>query len=247
MNKWLLFAAAGVALAQDPRQIVEEVQKRSRAESQRYEGTLQVIDGRNRITDKKWEYERIGSFGDSKAVLRFVAPAEVKGVALLIHNHKDRASDQWMWTPALQRDRRIALQDRSTRFFGTDFSFEDLEERDVNQYGYKLLGEDTIDGQACWKIESRPVKTKSSQYTHSYVWVRKDIYAFVQVEGHKGNQLVRRINYRDMERVKGIWTARLMEVFDATRKSKTVMKLEKLDYNLPMKEADFTLQALRRG
>ena len=30
------------------------------------------------------------------------------------------------------RDQRIALQDRSTRFFGTDFSFEDLEERDVN-------------------------------------------------------------------------------------------------------------------
>ena len=42
------------------------------------------------------------------------------GVALLVINHPDRSSDQWMWTPALQRNRRIALQDRSTRFFGTD-------------------------------------------------------------------------------------------------------------------------------
>ncbi|MCC6586978.1 MAG: outer membrane lipoprotein-sorting protein [Bryobacterales bacterium] len=247
MSKFVWLFAAAAAFGQDPRQIIEEVQKRTRADSQRYEGTLQVIDGKNRIADKRWEYERLGSFGDSKAVLRFVAPAEVKGVALLIHNHKDRSSDQWMWTPALQRDRRIALQDRSTRFFGTDFSFEDLEERDVNQNDYKLVGDETIDGQACWKIESRPIKTKSSQYTHSYLWVRKDIYAFVQVEGRKNEQIVRRIHYRDLEKVKGIWTARTLEVIDIGRNSRTVMKLEKLDYNIPMKESDFTLQALRRG
>ena len=75
-------------------------------------------------------------------MLRFTAPAEVKGVALLIVNHPDRASDQWMWRPTIGRDQRIALQDRSTRFFGTDFSFEDLEERDVDQYDFKLLGEE---------------------------------------------------------------------------------------------------------
>ena len=33
----------------------------------------------------------------------------------------------------------------STRFFGTDFSFEDLDERDVDQYDYVLLGEESID------------------------------------------------------------------------------------------------------
>jgi hypothetical protein len=65
-------------------------------------------------------------------VIRFTAPPEVKGVTLLIVNHPDRSSDQWMWTPAIERDRRIAMQDRSTRF-RPDFSFEDLEERDVDQ------------------------------------------------------------------------------------------------------------------
>ena len=32
-----------------------------------------------------------------------MAPPLVKGVALLVHNHPDRASDQWMWTPELNR------------------------------------------------------------------------------------------------------------------------------------------------
>ena len=31
-----------------------------------------------------------------------------------------------------------------------------------------------------------------------------------------------------------------------TRKSRTTLKYEKLEYNLPMKDDDFTLQALRR-
>ena len=130
------------------------------AKSQRYEGLLQVFDAKGKIADKRWTFERLGSHGQSKAVLRFTAPAEVKGVALLIVNHPDRASDQWMWTPAIERDRRIALQDRSTRFFGTDFSFEDLEERDVDQYDYALLGEETIDGAPCWKIQSTPKQTQ---------------------------------------------------------------------------------------
>src|SRR5258708_39864348 len=112
MNKFVVAAfliALGIACAQDPRQIIEEVQKRQRSQSQRYEGTLEVIGGENRVATKRWIFERIGAFGDSKSILRFVAPAEVKGVGLLIVNHTDRASDQWMWRPAVGRDQRIAL------------------------------------------------------------------------------------------------------------------------------------------
>jgi hypothetical protein len=241
----LLFTS--VALAQDARKIVAESEDRSRSKSQQYEGTLEVIGASNKVSIKRWEYRRIGSFGASKSILRFTAPAEVKGVALLIVNHTDRASDQWMWTPAIERDRRIATQDRSTRFFGTDFSFEDLEERDVDQFDYKLLGDDTVDGAACWKIESKPKESKSSQYTSSLIWVRKDNYATVRIESYNKDKLIRRIHYSDIETVSGIPTPRTVEVFDAARKSRTVLKLEKLEYNVPMKDEDFSIEALRRG
>ncbi len=240
----LLFAAP--VLAQDPRKIIEEVQRRANVNSERYEGTLQVFDAKGRTSEKRWRYDRIGSFGKSKVVLRFNAPAEVKGVALLVVNHPDRASDQWMWTPAIQRDRRIALQDRSTRFFGTDFSFEDLEERDVDQYDYKLLGEETIDGTACWKIESRPKQSKSSQYTQSLVWVRKETHTFARIDNFIKTQLVRRLIYSNLERVQGVWSARRLEMHDLRRNSRTVLMLEKLQYNLSLKDEQFTLQALRR-
>lgn len=246
MTRCLFALAAGLAWSQDARQIVEEAQRRGRSSSQRYEGTLEVIDGRGRSSLKRWQYQRIGSHGNSKVVIRFTAPSEVKGVALLVHNHPERSSDQWMWRPAIARDQRIALQDRSTRFFGTDFSFEDLEERDVDQFEYRLLGEEAVDGAPCWKIDSRPRKTKISQYTASTLWVRKSNYTFARIENFQRDQLVRRLNYLEVENVQGIWTARRLEMTDLKRNSRTILKLEKLAYNVAMKEEEFTLQALRR-
>jgi hypothetical protein len=243
----VLFACLAQAQAQDARQIVEEVQRRNTSKSQKYEGSLEVIDAKSRVSTKRWEYIRIGSFGASKAVLRFTAPAEVKGVALLVHSHPDRASDQWMWRPAIERDQRIALQDRSTRFFGTDFSYEDLEERDVNQYDFKLAGDDTLEGVACWKVEATPHEKKASQYTKTILWVSKDHYVYLLAESYNKTGVSRRIKYTDVQNIQGIWTARVLEVMDMKTKSRTVMKLEKLQYNMPLKEEDFTLQALRRA
>jgi len=235
------------AAAQDARQIMEEAQRRTEATSQHYEGLLQVVDSKGKISDKRWVYDRLGSHGRSKSMLTFVQPAEVKGVALLVVNYPDRASDQWMWTPAIQRERRIALQDRSTRFFGTDFSFEDLEERDTGQYDYAMLGDDAVDGAACWKIESRPRKGRSSQYSSSIVWVRKDNYAFQRIENFIRDTVARRLRYTKIENVQGIWTARVLEMADLKRNSRTILTFDKLEYNVPMKEENFTLQALRRG
>jgi len=248
MNRTVLAfcVCVGRALAQDARQIVEESQKRTRTASERYEGKLQVIDSNSRVSQKRWRYDRIGSHGNSKAALRFTDPPEVKGVALLVMNHPDRASDQWMWTPAIGRDRRIALQDRSTRFFGTDFSFEDLEERDVDQYDYKLLGEETVGGAPCWRIECKPKESKTSQYSRTVIWIRKDNYVPVQIEGFIKDVLARRLRYEQIENVQGIWTARRVEVFDTRRKGTTVLQIEKLQYNIPVKDQDFTVQALRR-
>src|SRR5262245_12250523 len=47
--------------AQDPRAIVEESQKRSVSSSQRYEGTLRVVDAKSKVTEKRWQFDRIGS------------------------------------------------------------------------------------------------------------------------------------------------------------------------------------------
>jgi hypothetical protein len=247
-NRSLMVAAllSFVLHAQDARQIVEESQRRGRSSSQRYAGALEVTGANSKVSKKSWNTLRIGSYGNSKTIIRFTAPAEVKGVALLVINHPDRSSDQWMWTPAIGRERRIALQDRSTRFFGTDFSFEDLEERDVDQYEYHLSGEEPIDGVACWRIEARPRQGKTSQYTVTRIWIRKDNYVPAQYENLIQDQLARRLRQSDIRNVQGVWTAGTLEMTDVRRNSRTILRIEKLEYNVPMKDDDFTVAALRR-
>jgi hypothetical protein len=78
------------------------------------------------------------------------------------------------------------------------------------------------------------------------VWIRKDTYAFARIESSIGDRVVRRLNYSDFQNVQGIWTARQMEMFDLRRNSRTRLTLDKLEYNVPMSEDRFTLQAIRR-
>ena len=179
-------------------------------------------------------------------MLRFLAPPEVKGVALLIVNHPNAASEQWLWTPAIDRERRVALQDRSGRFFGTDFTFEDLEERDIAQFSYRAAGTETVDGAPCWKIESHPKQSKPSQYTSSLLWVRKDNYVLARIENYAQDKLVRTIRYRDIQKTDNLWTPLVIEAEDSARKSRTILELEKLEYNILLNPEDFRVEAMRR-
>ena len=230
----------------DARAIMVESERRRDAKFYRYDGLLQSFDAKDRITEKRWTLDQQGAHGRSKVVVRFTSPPEVKGVALLIYNHPERASDQWMWTPAIERDRRIAMQDRSTRFFGTDFSFEDMEERDVDQFDYSMLGSDTIDGAACWKLQSVPKQSRTSQYTRSIAWVRKDNYVVVRLDNYVKDDVLRRLTFSSLENINGYWTPKLMEVADLPRKTRTRLTLDQVKYNVPMKDEEFTLQAIRK-
>jgi len=238
----LLVAAA--ARCQDARQLLLEAQRRAHVASLRYEGVALTSNAAGASSEKHWRFERIGPYGESKILIRFLSPAEVEGVAILILNHRDAPAGAWMWTPASGRVRSIATESRLTRFFGTDFSFEDLEEHDVDQYDSKLLEDASLDGSACWQIECRPRGANASQYTYAHVWLRKDDYVIAQLENYQGPTLVRRIVNRDIRKVQGIWTPHAIEISQPARRTHTVLRLEKLEYNVPLDEAAFTVEAL---
>ena len=82
------------------------------------------------------------------------------------------------------------------------------------------------------RFESTPKQTKSSQYTQSLVWIRKDNYALARIENFVKDEVVRRLVYSDIRNVQGIWTARQLEMADLRRGSRTRLTLDKLEYNV---------------
>jgi len=81
MNKTSVFPVVAMlaliprsAPAQDARQIMIEVQNRTRSRTEYYEGSLDVINSSQKITRKRWQYDRLGTSGKSRSALRFVSP-----------------------------------------------------------------------------------------------------------------------------------------------------------------------------
>ena len=238
---WLAVAAPGSRSALE---IVQEAYRRSESSSVRYQGVLTTTNAGGRKTVRRWRVERICRYGAGKVRIRFLDPPDVRGVALLIVNRPDGPADQWMWVPAVARSRRVGLQDRSTRFFGTDFSFEDLEERPPDREQHRLLGEEVVEGARCWRIEAKPRNARESQYSHWVYSIRMDSYAFWQVDKYEGSVLARVLRDRELETIQGILTARQVEMRDPRRGSRTTLAIGAIEYNLPLKESAFLPSSL---
>src|SRR5262249_23156425 len=103
---------------------------RQRSESRSQDGAIEVND-KGKVLHKNWTFWAQGSRGESKVLVRFTGPPEIRGVGLLTLNHPGRAAEQWLYTPSIQRDRRITAQEKSARYRATDYRKEDREERSV--------------------------------------------------------------------------------------------------------------------
>jgi len=238
----------GLSLAADRAlDIMREVERRQLTESQSNDGAIEVIDSKGKILTKSWRFTREGNRGESKILIRFTAPPEVRGVGFLTLNHPNKPAEQWLYTPAIQRDRRVAPQEKSQRFMGTDFTHEDIEERSIESYDYQLLGEETFGGQPSYKIRAVYKDRHNTQYSQLYLWVRKDIVATTYVEFYADDKLRKTLRWDDWKQIQGIWTPHLAEMKDLSRNSMTRIRSSDFRYNIKFEPEWFSLRNLRRA
>src|SRR5512135_1764648 len=87
----VLLLACGFIMAAAPAdkalEIMREVERRALSDSQSYEGAIEVIDAKGKVLNKSWHFWREGNRGQSKILVRFDTPPEVRGVGLLTLNH----------------------------------------------------------------------------------------------------------------------------------------------------------------
>ena len=246
----LLLLGAGIGWgAADPRALLQESESRHRTVTQQYAGELTVINKEGKIRKKGWKSFREGYAGDAKSLIRFTAPPEVKGVGFLsIARPGGQKSDQWLYLPAMKRERRIASQDRDASFVGTDFNFEDLEEFDHSKYQVSMQGMENVDGQPCYVITAIPREERKSVYEKKILFLRKDILYLLREDLYRQGEKEpgKRMLLSDVQNVDGHWVARTMEMSDLKKGSKTTVTLKEIAFDRPQPTARFTLQNLTR-
>jgi len=191
---------------------------------------------------------------DSKSISFFLEPANIRDTALLTWDYDGTArdDDQWLYLPALKKVRRISSSDRGDYFMGTDFTFEDIKQTpELEDYNWKWLGTDTVDGFECWVVEGEP-KTdelkKNLGYAKTVNYVRKDINMAIRIDywDRKGQELK---HYRivELKQVQGIWTALKMEMANIQTGHSTIMEFSEHQYNAGLSDRTFSERMLKRG
>jgi len=249
----LLLPSAGFAAGAAPDsapsalKIMEDVYRQDTSHDITMKANFQVYDNQGHNAKKEFILRRIGSPGDSKTEVVFTGPKEVRGVALLSINQPGIQERQYVYTPATQRVRSVIPQERSARFIGTDFTYEDIGERVLSEYTYRtLLENEVIDGHKCTKVEATPVDASRSQYKVVYLWVAKDVPVIVFAEMYDAQgQKVRVMHATDLKHEGGVWGARHTEMRTVADGTRTVLTIDSVKFNTKPDEKLFTPDGLK--
>ncbi len=228
----------------DGRAVMERLDESQRTESRYAEGLVTVED-KGRLREKAWREWRLGWGGEARGLVQFLEPAEVRGVGLLTLGRSGRPDEQWFYAPAMDRHRRIARVEKSTRFLGTHFTYEDMEPRDIDDDDYRRLDDAEVEGAACYRIEARPRPETESQYSKRIVWIRREPLVTVLVEAHVDGKLRRTFRGSDVRTIEGIVTVHRWEVEDEKRAGRTTLVLGNVRHRLELGDELFSREAMR--
>jgi outer membrane lipoprotein-sorting protein len=245
------------AIANDTtaRAIMEKVDARDEGDTLEQDMLMILIDknGNQRTRDLKSYAKDFGE--DNHRTLFFKSPADVKNTAFLTYDYDDGAKDddQWLYLPALKKVKRIPSTDKSSSFMGSDFSYFDMTDRDLEDYDFKLLKETEVRGHPAWMIESTPRNQAiidESGYEKTIAIVRKDNYMVVRAINFLTNGKKKYLDLKQIRQENGIWL--IDEMTMTTKKGnstlhKTILSFSNVTLNGAIEDSVFTTRRLEKG
>ena len=146
--------------------------------------SMRIIDGQGRERKRKFtilrrdDNEPGDRFGDQQFYIYFHRPADVNKTVFMVWKHVDRDDDRWLYLPALDLVKRIAASDERTSFVGSDFFYEDVSGRGVDEDTHELV-ETTKN---YFVLKSLPKNPKTVEFASYTAWVHRKTFLPVKIE-----------------------------------------------------------------
>jgi len=250
-----IFTAQAIADDTKARSIMEKVDARDDGKTLEEDMTMILVDKNGKKRNRNLHrYSK--DFGeDTHIIMFFKSPADVKNTSFLNFDYDDASKDddQWLYLPALKKVKRIPSSDKSSSFMGSDFSYFDMTNRDLEDYDFKLLKETKVRGHDAWMIESTPKNKKvikESGYTKTIAIVRKDNYVVVRAINFMRNGKKKYLDIQKLHNQGGVWVADAMTMTTKKGKStihKTILKFSGIKLNKKISDNMFTTRRLEKG
>ncbi len=183
-----------------------------------------------------------------KLLIVFDEPRDVKGTNFLTFTHKSGPDDRWIYLPALKRIKRIASNNKSGPFMGSEFSYEDLASQELEKYTYRFLREETLSGRDAYVVERISLDSKSG-YTRQEVWYDKQTYRPEQIKYYdRKGELLKTLRFSKYNQHLGqYWRADEMFMENHQTGKSTLLVWHNYEFRTGLTDRDFHRNSLRRA
>ena len=235
----LLPLLAGTALADEAADMLKKIDD-GMTESKDQVSTLKMIledaDGKTKTRTIK-----IKQKGNTLRLIKFVEPAEVKGVGFLVKSDEE----MYLYMPDFGKVRRIASHVQGDDFMGSDFSYSDIGSTQyVEKYSAKLLGKEAKTA----RLELTPKKGKDVPYGKLELSVDTEHWQATVVKYFdKQGKLWKEMTSSEYKDVKGHWVPHRIRMQDHKKKHATIMEMSDIAFDTGLKDKDFSKRKLKRS
>ncbi len=235
----------------DPRALIEAVFNRASWQDMQGDVTLTLTNKRGETKVRKIEMiSKKNEKDESRMLMRFLEPADVRGTGFLMIEHKDGEDDRRLYLPALRQVKRISASGSGGNFMSSDFTYYDIGRPKLDDWTYAFEGTKTIDGVACKVVAGTAANekvTKDTGYSKIVWYVDPNRLTVLAADYYdKAGTKFKVMTVRKIEDIAGIPFATDMRMEDLTTGHTSEMVFSNLQTNVGLKDDLFTDRNLRR-
>lgn len=234
-----LMTAASLFAAMSGRDIINKSEQLAKPKSAKTKVLMKIYKGSS-VMEKEFILVQKTIRGEDRVLITFTRPTQIK---VLTHSHSDGDDDQWLRLSS-GKVKRIVGGDKSENFVQSHMTYEDLESRDVNNYTYKTLNDAKVNGDKCYTVEALK-KSGTKTYSKYVLYVRKSDYFVVKIDFYQKGKLFKTLENQNIQKIKGILTPMKIVVSMADNGGRTELIVDKVIYNISIRDSVFSKEALR--
>jgi hypothetical protein len=207
--------------------------------------TITNKQGQKRLREFNILRKDVTDGGDQNYFVYFQKPPDVRRMTYMVHKHADpgKDDDRWLYLPALSLVKRIAAGDKRTSFVGSDFLYEDVSGRSLEEDTHELI-ETT---EQMFVVKNVPKQPDTVEFNYFNVSIDRKTFVPMKMEFYdKDDKLYRVIESKKVEKIQNFHTVVQSVVSNLKTGSKTEMEFSKVKYNIGLKDNIFTERYLQR-
>ena len=176
----------------------------------------------------------------SKAMVRYTEPYDLRHSGYLVIHKLDHPDDQFIYRSSNRLVRRVNL--RGEQVFGTDFSFEDVIPREIDDARYERLPDTKEDGIDCFVVRAIPKRSAHSEYSRFEVTVDKRRSIPLHIRDWDNRRVeIKELHTApaDVERIEGVFVPMKSRMTNLREDSYTELVIAEIHPNIRISKSRF--------